>query len=433
MLNSRMLASSIRAVSAVVVWLVFAACVYSIADDKYSQWDFNVYYSAAHALAGGKNPYAVIHPFPGLRPDRLFYVYPPLTLYFFQWTTLLPQAAARLVWLGLRLLALAALVRLWHKEFERLNAGAPVTLFLAVGFNAALLRDFTAGNISTFEQLGIWLGFSLLTRQRLYAAAVIFACIGQFKFFPAAFMGLIPMVAPREGWKPLTTGCALFLALFSLNAVITPGLFHNYFGLLSDAKALADDRGVINPSALALFRDILDSTSYTNGLPDNVRAGTLVYGFYFAILTLSLIRVLWSKRDLLSKCDPRLVVYLGCAVFALAMPRLKDYSYAIMLIPALFVIRDLDRRRLVPNYLMLGAALLAWGQPQQNYVPGMQVLIYLLQAYLPLVMTAAILIYLLQNLLGSGMETTVVPDEPRAVDWQPTPPARSVASRVPTE
>jgi hypothetical protein len=75
---------------------------------------------------------------------------------------------------------------------------------------------------------------------------------------------------------------------------------------------------------------------------------------------------------------------------------MKDYSYILMLIPALFVIRNIARRGLTPDYFLLGLALLIWAQPQQDYVPGMEALIYMIQAYLPLFISAAIMIYVLR-------------------------------------
>jgi hypothetical protein len=138
----------------IAVWLGLIVCVYSIADDKFAQWDFYMFYSAAHALADGTNPYVPLHPHPNMYGDSIFQ-FPPLTIYLFRWTTLLSLASAKLVWLGLKLVALAVLAWLWHKDFERLDVSWPIALFVALGFNATLLRDFDAGNISTFEQLGI--------------------------------------------------------------------------------------------------------------------------------------------------------------------------------------------------------------------------------------------------------------------------------------
>jgi hypothetical protein len=88
---------------------------------------------------------------------------------------------------------------------------------------------------------------------------------------------------------------------------------------------------------------------------------------------------------------------------------MKDYSYILMLIPTLFVVRDMDRRGIRADYLLLGAGLMTFGQPQQSNVPGLQAGIYMLQAYLPLWIAGAVLVYLL-SVLGNSESRTRAPE-----------------------
>jgi hypothetical protein len=392
--GSHMTASRTRLVATLLVWVCLGVCIYSIADDSLAQWDFQVYYSAAHAFVSGENPYRPIHPHPELKGDLIFQ-YPPLTLYLFKWTTLLSLTAAKQVWLCLKLVALGLLAWIWHKDFERLDVSWPSAVFLALGLNSALLRDLVSGNISTFEELGIWFGFSLLVRNRPYAAAVVLACIAQFKLLPAALLALIPLVRPRDGWKPLAVGCAVYVGLLALNQPFSPDLTHNYLAQFSNANLRMDDRGINNPGSLAMFRDVIDLTSFMPGLDYNRQSGTIAYYAYLAALVLILIRAGWNKRAALRTADPRLLVYLGCAVYAIAMPRMKDYSYILMLIPTLWVIRDLGKRKVTPDYLLIALGLMVCAQPQQSRVPGLAGLVYMLQAYLPLLIAATVAAYLL--------------------------------------
>ena len=87
--------------------------------------------------------------------------------------------------------------------------------------------------------------------------------------------------------------------------------------------------------------------------------------------------------------DPRTLIYLAVALCTCLMPRMKSYSYVLMLIPALFVVRDLGRRGVRPNYLLISLAVLVLAQPQQTNVPGMSRVLTLAQAYLPLLLAAA--------------------------------------------
>lgn len=397
----------IRLALTTAVWLGLLGCVYSIAADNLAQWDFNVYYSAAHALAAGETPYRPIHPHPGLAGDLIFQ-YPPLTTYLFYWSNLFSLAAAKLVWLGLKLLAIGVLAWTWRRDFERVDATWPIALFIALGFNATLLKDFVTGNISTLEQVGIWVGFSMLVRGRPYAAAVLLAFVAQFKLLPAAFLVLIPLVRPLDGWKAFLLGCAVFAGLLGLNFVLSPTLTHDYLSQFGNANVRMDDRGINNPSSLALFRDIIDLTAWVPGLSYNRDAGTRVYFFYIAALLLILIRATSGRVRRVLNSDPRLIIYCGCALYAVAMPRMKDYSYILMLIPALFVVRDLRRSEGTQNYLLIALGLMILAQPQQTNVPGLQVLIYMLQAYLPLSLAAVVMIYVLRLMLRTAPEVQPV-------------------------
>jgi hypothetical protein len=82
------------------------------------------------------------------------------------------------------------------------------------------------------------------------------------------------------------------------------------------------------------------------------------------------------------------------------MPRMKDYSYMLMLIPALFVMKDIIRRRVAANYPLLAVALMLFTQPQQSNVPGLLGLIIMLQAYMPSVFSGIVMVYVLSVLLG---------------------------------
>jgi len=87
------------------------------------------------------------------------------------------------------------------------------------------------------------------------------------------------------------------------------------------------------------------------------------------------------------------------------MPRMKDYSYILVLIPSLFVIRDLGKHEIPQNWLLLAIGLMIFAQPQQTNVPGLQSLIYMLQAYLPLLMAAGIMVYVLETIARTARES----------------------------
>ena len=123
-----------------------------------------------------------------------------------------------------------------------------------------------------------------------------------------------------------------------------------------------------------------------------------------------MIRGLVDESCPAAAADPRLLLYIGCALFTVAAPRMKDYSYILMLLPALYVLRDLRRRRLPADYVLLGVGLMIVGQPQQTNVPGMTALVYMLQAYLPLLLSGGALAYLVTALQRAPPPRSAGPD-----------------------
>jgi hypothetical protein len=232
---------------------------------------------------------------------------------------------------------------------------------------------------------------------------------------PAAFIGLIPFVRPQDGWKPFGVGCTVFLGLLALNPTFSPGLTHDYLDVLSNSNPTLNERGDINPSSLALLRDVMHVTSSLPGLANNRVAGTFAYIVYLIGLMLVLLRATWSERVKFRNADPRLLLYLGCALFAVAMPRMKDYTYILMLMPTLFVVRDIAKRGIPPDYFLMAVGLMVCAELQQTYVPRLGSFVYMLQAYLPLFVSGAVLLYVLRALLRPALH----PQPPCAEELRP--------------
>jgi hypothetical protein len=296
-----------------LVWIALGLCVFVIATDKYYQWDFKIFHSAPTALHTGDNPYDGANP-PFHYPEQMPFLYPPVTLYAFEPLSKVRDRTARLAWLAAKLVALGLLVLLWHRHFEPLNFSFPVVLFLALGYNAALLRDLAAGNISIFEQLGIWLGFYLLVRNRPYLAGLVLAVTAQFKLLPAVLLGTVLFVGPPGRWKPFAASVAAFGALFSLNFLLTPQLMEQYMGALGGAIPYLDDRGEFAPSALALIRDVADHAA-TWGVRVSHSGADLAYLTYAGVFALVLLWLAWKHRAALASRDPRWVIYCSQGLF----------------------------------------------------------------------------------------------------------------------
>jgi hypothetical protein len=115
-----------------------------------------------------------------------------------------------------------------------------------------------------------------------------------------------------------------------LTYLAAPGLYRDF---LSVAPQL-DDRGAINPSTLALLRDLGDVLA-RKGLPVPEAVEWGVYAAFAGGVTL--VTGLALRRR--GGEDSRFPILLACLAFALVMPRFKNYAYILLLPPAYFVLR----------------------------------------------------------------------------------------------
>src|SRR5512138_2678310 len=378
------------------LWLLIAAALFRIAAGEQYQWDLRVFHAAPAALENGENPYD--NTAPGVNiPSTLSYLYPPIVLYVFKPLADLSYSAAHLAWFAIKILALVSLLVLWHRHFERLGGSWPIVLFFLFAFKSTLLRDITAGNIAILEQLGLWTGFYLILKRRPYMAGAILALTAQVKLMPVVFLGLLLICGPTRGWKPFLTSLAIFAGLFSLNYVFMPEMSNHYLQSFASNNPNLDERGEINPCSLAMLRDVAAVIS-DFGIPMSPSLVNALYFLYAGVFGCAILFVLFKYEDQLRSVDSKLLMYVACVLFALIMPRVKDYTYIILLIPALFVLRRIDVRPLVP---VLG--ILVFLPPTDSYVPGLgNAFISWLQSYMPWIIAWVLLYYLAREIWRAG-------------------------------
>src|SRR5205085_2371199 len=305
------------------------------------------------------------------------YFYPPLGLWLFRPLAAIPMPVLSLVWLALKLLAIAGLTRICHRHFERLNPRAAIVLYFVFAYSGALYRDLAAGNIAIFEQLGLWGAFVLLLRGRPLAFGVAIALIAQLKISPLFFLGLLLVDGPRPRWKELGLSLLVFAAVFASNFALAPALARSFVARLASGGGNLAEWGAFNPSSLALlanFSAILDR----KGLPVQPWADELLWAIFagtaLAITSFVVVRARRRRPDL----DVREVIYAACLLLCVIAPRMKDYTYTLALIPSLALLRRSLTRRKWP---LEGFAVLASVGP--TYVPVLKWLSRL-YPYLPL-------------------------------------------------
>ncbi len=380
-----------------LVWLLAALPILQIVRfPGISQWDFRVYYSAAMTYERGLDPYDYDQREKVFPAPEMEFFYPPVSLHLFRPLTSLPYGTASLSWLALKLSALALLLLVWHRKFEPLNPRFPMVLFFLLAFSSALYRDLTTGNITIPEQLVLWLGFSFLLDRRYLAFALCVAIAAQFKLQPVVFLGLLLFADVRPRWIEAGAGLAAFLALFSLNFLLEPGLTRSFLLRIASMGGNLDERGPFNPSLLAFVQDGIDLAF--KGLPGLVpHVDRMIYAAAVLGIAALCFHRLGVGRPGRPAPDAKALVYVACLAFCVVVPRMKDYAYVICLIPALAILRR-QKENLAPvgAFLVLAPSLSSYILfPMIGRLDAFTRFLY---AYLPLLAAGAMLRLYLEEL-----------------------------------
>jgi len=390
----------------VFTWLYIAFVLRNIAlHPSAFQWDFQVYYYSAKAFALGQNPYAIQTLERLYKPalPQLTYVYPPLTLLFYKLWAALPLLVAYKLWLALKLLSVAALLLVWHRWFLPLKYNLPTVAYFAFAFGASLDIDIQSGNISVFEQLVLWSGLACLLTGRRWIFCVCIVVLTQFKVTPLVFLLLLLLIDERPHWKPFFVSLAASVALLTANVVFYPALFAAF---LHPPLVRSDERGAINPATLALLRDVRDALAH-HGLRLPGLVTTTVYLALCVGIVFMTVRAWQWYRKQHPVPDPRLRIFVFCLVYAIVLPRFKGYSYILLLIPTLYLVR-----RQPPALFMLWAAAL-FVVPGISLFPLVDYVGWIITSYLPLLLAYTLWFCYLTELRRSPSPNGVAePQEP---------------------
>ena len=310
--------------------VVVAAALWQIVGkiDTY-QWDVLVYRWGGGAFVQGRSPYGAI---PG-QPEYLHFVYPPLVAALFVPLAALKPAAAKLLWLALKLGALGYTVRVWRRALGAGQLSVPPLFFFTFAFGSAILVDVAAGNISILEQCLLWIGFASLLERRWWRFALLVVLAAQCKLTPIFFLGLLLVIDERPRWAPFAAGSALFVAFLGANAVLEPARSREF---LASVSMLAE-RGWGDPSTLGVMQDLGDQLRGL-GLPV---PEWIAHVAYLAAVAAVLARTVrwWRARRAAREARPIEIVLVTLVVYALVMPRMKDYSYVALLPVAWYVLQ----------------------------------------------------------------------------------------------
>lgn len=308
-----------------------------------AQWDFEVYYYAARALRAGLDPYSTqsLTKVAG-KPMPLPFVYPPAFLTLFAPFASLSLAAAKAVYLGAKLAALAGLLVIWGCFCRSSRETLILLVVVLLGFSATIFSDLYAGNIACFEQLLVWLGIAALVtgRRMLFAVAIPLAAAP--KILPMALV-LLLLFEGRKAIRPLLLSAGAFLAIQGISLAVSPARTARFFNM---ASAL-DERGHAAPSSLALLRDIVGSAlrPWVPLVLYLVLAASILGAFGFCFLRLRKSET-WEKA-------PWFLLSGALLSYLLIIPRLKNYGFVLVVPVAVWLLARAQRGTLLMGTLLL--------------------------------------------------------------------------------
>ena len=335
-------------------WFVQKA-VWSNAEN---QWDFRVYYHSTQAWRAGLDPYDTASLPSDLREAGFKFNYPPYSLGLFAPFASLPLPRARLLYMAVKLAALAWLVQIWSRLLRTSVVEPTWVLFLVFAYSSAIFIDVVSGSVTTFEQCFVWLGAAALFRDRYwtYVAAIVAASL--FRITPLVL--LVVCLAARDGGgrRYLAGGLAAFAGIQVLTYAIAPRLMIEF---VQSIPKNYGESGRLNPASLPLVTDV----SAMIGRSSHVAVpGAMQLAIYLAIaaavaLTTWIVAARLAASGAANRVE--LVLYLVALSQPLVLPRFKNYSYMLLVAPTWFIAtRSTHLRSALPLLLLACLPVYSW-------------------------------------------------------------------------
>ncbi|MBD3388322.1 MAG: DUF2029 domain-containing protein [Candidatus Altiarchaeales archaeon] len=325
--------------AALLFYLVFLAFTVFSFSGGISQWDFKGYYAAAEAQSHGLDPYdgetlaimagETVHP----------YVYPPPTLMFFRLFTVLDWGLAQELYLLLKYAAMVFLFLSWRKRIFHGEVDVFYYLFWLMAYNEAVFKDVFAGNISLFEQVILWSAFYFLLQKR-YALFSFFTVLAStFKLTPLAFLALLLFVGDARHWKLLAISAIAFSLYLLAPYVIAPQAFSGYLHNAEFVVTSPGERGTINPSSYAFAKEVSSKLGHLPIPAEAIYSLLVIPVLCFSFRACEVLMERGGEDRMLQ------VIIMSCLVYAIAVPRFKDYSYILLIAPTYYVLRQMRHTR----------------------------------------------------------------------------------------
>jgi hypothetical protein len=343
----------IRIIGAVALFILGSALIINIArhSEKF-QWDFKSYYYAAAAHEQQLNPYEMKALAEVSGKDIHFaYVYPPVTLWMARMLTVFPYRISYQIWLFLKIALLIALVYIWKTCFLAEKSSVLLYIFIFFAFDAAVYWDFKTGNISIIEQFLLWSAFLFFLKNRPLPFCLLILLISVFKATLIVFVVLLPFSDIKFKWWYCIGSFLVFGTIIASNFLFDPSVLSSYYGrLLSISREGPDD---FNFTTLVFIKDIINRIRGVRiGDPPSLSC-IVIYGAVIISIIGITIRSLGWRNIRAGNIDRKLLIFLACVIYVLIVPRLKCYSYIMLIAPGYYIVRQYVTVKALPYIILL--------------------------------------------------------------------------------
>ncbi len=318
--------------------LLAARCLVYISqglfDSSALQRDLRTYQVAAKVFQRGADPYNLptLVRYSG-DSSMLRYVYPPQTLWAFRALCYVPLDNLRYGYFFLQIAALGVLLWIWKTHFLPHPYGLPLLILFAVfAFRGGLSVDLTSGNITLLNNCLLWLGFAAYLNRRYSAFAILVLLGSLFKNVEILFLGLLLMDRRREAYQWFALSVTCFMAYHLIGYLVYPEFYNEWLHNVSTNP----EWGAYNPAALPFIEGIVFAAcrliGYHHPWGFAGYAAYLLYALALPVISWHALR----KCDLLR--DRTLLLMFALFGFAILLPRFKDYSYILLILPSAWII-----------------------------------------------------------------------------------------------
>jgi hypothetical protein len=344
------------AILLVVCGMMLAYYIVKVGTNPDFQWDLRIYHSAVKVFFEGGNYYD----FDLLKEkgSHLPFGYSPYSIYFLLFLGILSFQKTALLWLGLKVVILIALFFIWKRifydYFDDRHSWVLFCLFLVWSlraFNRTIYMDLRAGNISIIEEFLIWSGILfLLYRGRYLLFGLCLLVSSFFKFLPIVLIGFVLIVGTgkmKDKIRQLGIICLISLVVWGAGILIIPFEFREWTNFLRLIPFRSGEVGIINPAILPFIREIIGNIG---------KAYELILYFLWVLIVLFISYFVSKhifKRDFSSLKKKKYLFFLWCLVYAIIMPRFKDYTFIFLLPIFYYSLLEIVKKgkRRVPKFI----------------------------------------------------------------------------------